>query len=54
MLDRTPLYTAMARIEKQLRSLWDYEAKMKMTIAEMVVAILAEIEGGALSARNRK
>ncbi len=49
VLDRTPLYTAMAQIERQLRSLWDYHTKIKMTIAEMVVAILDEPGDGPLS-----
>jgi len=54
VLDRTPLYTAMAQIERQLRSLWDYKTKIKMTIAEMVVAILAETNDGLMSVRNQK
>lgn len=54
VLDRTPLYTDMAQIEKQLRSLWDYKTKIKMTIAEMVVAILTETDDGLMSVRNQK
>ncbi len=49
VLDRTSLYTAMAQIERQLRSLWEYNTKIKMTIAEMVVAILDETGDGPLS-----
>jgi Fe-S-cluster containining protein len=36
-LDRTPLYIAMAKLEQQLRKDWGYNAKIKMTIAEIVL-----------------
>lgn len=49
VLDRTPLYTALARLERRLRSLWDYHPKIKMTLAEMVVAILDETDDGSRS-----
>lgn len=37
-LDRTPLYTAMAGLERRLRDLLDYRSRIKLTVAEMIVA----------------
>lgn len=36
-LDRTPLYMAMAKLERQLRAQLGYNGKIKMTIAEIIV-----------------
>jgi Fe-S-cluster containining protein len=36
-LDRTPLYVAMAKLERQLREALGYNGKIKMTIAEMIL-----------------
>ena len=36
-LDRTPWYTALAQLERQLRDRTGYGAKIKMTIAEMIL-----------------
>jgi Fe-S-cluster containining protein len=36
-LDRTPLYTAMAQVERELRQALGFEGKTKMTIAEMIL-----------------
>lgn len=36
-LDRTPLYAAMAQVERELRQALGFEGKMKMTIAEMIL-----------------
>jgi Fe-S-cluster containining protein len=36
-LDRTPLYTAMAEMEQALRQVLGFNAKIRMTIAEMIV-----------------
>ena len=37
-LDRTPYYMQMAALEKELRNLLGFRAKLKMTVAEMIVA----------------
>ena len=36
--DRTPFYQEMARLEKELRSLVHADTKIKMTVAEMILA----------------
>ncbi len=36
-LDRTPLYLAMADLERRLRERLDYRQKIKMTVAEIIV-----------------
>ena len=36
-MDRTPLYTAMADVERRLRDMLNFRAKIKMTVAEMIV-----------------
>lgn len=36
-LDRTPWYSALAQLERRLRERTDYSAKMKMTIAQMIL-----------------
>jgi Fe-S-cluster containining protein len=38
-LDRTPLYTAMAKLERQLRTELGFNEKIKMTIAEIILKI---------------
>ena len=43
-LDRTPLYMAMADLEKRLRMQAGYNAKIKLTIAEMILEELPPIE----------
>ncbi|MGD9332519.1 MAG: hypothetical protein PVJ53_14490 [Desulfobacterales bacterium] len=37
VLDRTPLYTAMANLEKSLRSTTGFETPVRLTIAQMIV-----------------
>ncbi len=37
VLDRTPLYVAMAELERRLRERLDYRKKIKMTVAEIIV-----------------
>lgn len=37
LLDRTPLYIAMANLERELRQETGYNRKIKMTIAEMIL-----------------
>jgi Fe-S-cluster containining protein len=37
LLDRTPLYAALAELERELRRRLDYGAKIRMTIAQMVI-----------------
>ena len=37
-LDRTPFYFEMAKLEKELRQALDLSGRVKMTIAEMIVA----------------
>jgi Fe-S-cluster containining protein len=44
-LDRTPHYTAMAGLEKALRQKWDFGARIKMTVARMVVVELGGYRG---------
>jgi Fe-S-cluster containining protein len=36
-LDRTPLYVAMAKLERELRETLGFNGKIKMTIAEMII-----------------
>lgn len=36
-LDRTPLYVALAKLERELRDSMGFNRKIKMTIAEMIV-----------------
>lgn len=36
-LDRTPLYIAMADLERRLREKLNYRQKIKMTVAEIIV-----------------
>jgi Fe-S-cluster containining protein len=36
-LDRTPLYTDMAKLEQELRRALDFSGKIRMTIAEMII-----------------
>lgn len=43
VLDRTPLYVEMAKLEQQIRQAVGYHGKIKMTIAEMIVDIDHEI-----------
>lgn len=38
LLDRTPLYIALAELEKELRSQMEFAGRIRMTIAEMVVS----------------
>ncbi len=38
LFDRTPFYHDMARLERELRQLIDSDAKIKMTVAEMILA----------------
>lgn len=40
ILDRTPLYTALAALERQLRQNMGFTQKIKMTIAEMITVDL--------------
>lgn len=40
ILERTPLYTALAFLERQLRQTTGFAQKIKMTIAEMIVTDL--------------
>ena len=44
VFDRTPLYTALAQLERQLRQSFNYYTKIKMTIAEMVLKEPPEFE----------
>jgi Fe-S-cluster containining protein len=37
LLDRTPLYVAMAKLERELRTALGFNEKIKMTIAEMIL-----------------
>lgn len=37
LLDRTPLYMAMADLERRLREKLNYRQKIKMTVAEIIV-----------------
>ena len=37
LLDRTPLYVAMAKLERQLREELGFDGKIKMTIAEIIL-----------------
>jgi Fe-S-cluster containining protein len=36
-LDRTPLYTAMADLERRLRERLEFESKIKLTVARMIL-----------------
>jgi Fe-S-cluster containining protein len=38
-LDRTPLYTAMAGLERRLRERLGYTSKIKLTVAQMVISL---------------
>lgn len=40
VLDRTPLYIALANLEKELRGQAKFEGRIRMTIAEMIVTDL--------------
>jgi len=54
LLDRTPLYTAMAQLERRVRALWDYQNKIKMTLAEMIATIFSDDDGGPLAAMRNE
>ncbi|MGD8846038.1 MAG: YkgJ family cysteine cluster protein [Desulfobacteraceae bacterium] len=43
-LDRTPLYVAMAKLERQLRMALGFDQKIKMTIAQIVIDNSLNIE----------
>jgi Fe-S-cluster containining protein len=45
-LDRTPHYTAMARLEKGLRRQLGFDGRIRMTIAQMVMGELLEESSG--------
>ncbi len=47
-LDRTPLYSSMARLEKALRQRWDFNALIKMTIAQMVIVSMDGWQGAKM------
>jgi Fe-S-cluster containining protein len=47
-LDRTPHYTAMAGVEKALRQKWDFGARIKMTIAQMVIVSMDGWQGAKM------
>lgn len=39
LLDRTPLYVAMARLERALRERTGYGGRIRMTVAQMILAV---------------
>ncbi len=39
LFERTPFYRQMAELEKKLRSTYGYDRRIKMTIAEMILAM---------------
>ena len=45
-LDRTPLYSAMAMLEKSLRRASGIESRVRLTIAEMILVFEDQADAG--------